>query len=282
MEEDVKKPLIKLGLAMPCDRFVSTRTFLSFDALKSACDDSKNIENGKRDYEFQYLITDGKPIDYSRNRLVENFLYSGVDWILFVDSDQTFDYQMVERLFDVIDEVKKKTDEDIFIIGPMNYQAFPPFRLSARLLDSKSGTYSYINSLDNVNEFGLQEVDMLGTGVLLVHTSVFHKIKDEGLAPQNHWFEFWHDPESKQLFGEDMMFCRKAKQCNYKIYLDTLNRKVRHITPHGIGYEAFEYNMMKFKELENYKAGMKDLKDKMVEDTKFDALEEFNDEHEVK
>ena len=56
---------------------------------------------------------------------------------------------------------------------------------------------------------------------MLIKTSVFKKLPHP-------WFSYEQDDEGNTVVGEDMWFCRLARQAGFKIYCDK-NVKIKHL-----------------------------------------------------
>ena len=71
---------------------------------------------------------------------------------------------------------------------------------------------------------GLEEAEAIGFGMVLIHGSVWSKI---GPGP---WFMFDYDKDLDLLIGEDVYFCRRAREAGFKVMVDhDLSHEVRHI-----------------------------------------------------
>jgi len=68
-----------------------------------------------------------------------------------------------------------------------------------------------------MGETGLHEVEYCGAGFLYIKREVFKKFKDE--------FYFWN---YKDRLGEDIGFCKQARELGYKIYVDC-DCKIKHL-----------------------------------------------------
>jgi hypothetical protein len=162
-------------------------------------------------------------IHKSRNENVRNFLErSEADWLFFIDTDQTFDADILERLLDVADPDERpvigvpvpclKMDDpttrratlghNVFAAGPAPEGFDVPF-LFTPFEDLPLGTDSLV------------QCAAVGTGVMLVHRTVFDKIAawvtEHGFG--THWCWFQSPVYRPQLAeGEDMYF---ARMCAY-------------------------------------------------------------------
>ena len=69
---------------------------------------------------------------------------------------------------------------------------------------------------------GLQKVSRAGTGIMLIHCQIF-----KALSPP--WFEYGWNAETRKPTGEDFVFCDKARQAGFDIYVDhDLSKLVSH------------------------------------------------------
>lgn len=75
---------------------------------------------------------------------------------------------------------------------------------------------------------GLQEVDAIGFGFMLVTREVLEKM-------ERPWFEF------SDKMGEDMYFCEQAKKLGYKVLLDG-DVICRHLTVTEVGQEHYRWH----------------------------------------
>jgi hypothetical protein len=126
----------------------------------------------------------------SRNHLIESFLTQpSLEWICFIDSDMTPKPATVVRLL----------SHNVDVVGALCFERGEPFTACFAPLPGKE-IYN-----DTV---GLAEVDFAGTGCMLVRRRVIE-------ALQYPYFE-----HTVPGTGEDVLFCRKARQLGFKVYLD--------------------------------------------------------------
>ena len=141
--------------------------------------------------------------DLSRNAIITNArnfavnigLEHKADYILFLDSDETFDDDLLVKL------IHRSKD----IVGGLIFRRKPPFDPCAYEL--KENKFYRPIPIEKETK-GLLEVDAIGTGALLIKMDVFRKLPKP-------WFYF-----TEKGFGEDLNFCRNAKEAGYKIYVD--------------------------------------------------------------
>lgn len=138
-------------------------------------------------------------IDTARNLLVERALKNKeVTHVLMLDDDMTFESDMLMKLF----------EHDIDIIGALAFKRTEDFRPCVYKL--KEGTNDHYSILPTK----FQEVDVVGTGGMLIKRHVLEKIK----APQ---FETWYAKDgTDKHWSVDFDFCKKAKAEGFKIHVD--------------------------------------------------------------
>jgi len=79
---------------------------------------------------------------------------------------------------------------------------------------------------------GLQPVDYIGMGVMMVKREVFEKLE----AP---WFAIPYSTIGNHYIGEDVFFCRKANEAGYEVLLDhDLSHHVKHIGTFEYSHEG--------------------------------------------
>lgn len=167
-------------------------------------------------------------IGRGRNHLALNFLESGCDKLLFLDTDLLWRYKDIQRLI--------KSDKPI--VGgtyplkafpiTLNFNALPEqrpelFETSDYLTNYKNWVRKYADAAGEI------EVQHVPTGMLLIDKSVFEKLAHR--VP--HYFS--HDPRTRETREfrdffpmrvrdheyetEDWAFCSMAREVGFKIYL---------------------------------------------------------------
>ena len=136
-------------------------------------------------------------IDSARNNLVQEALKDpSYTHLLMIDDDMTFDSDFVLKLL----------EQDVDIVAGLAFKRRQDFQPCVYKKDSKNEKYFPI--LPNV----FQEVDIVGTGGILINMEVLKKLKYP-------WFETFYDKEG-QHWSVDFDFCIKAKKEGFKIFVD--------------------------------------------------------------
>lgn len=156
---------------------------------------------------FDVHIVNGTLIADQRAKLARMALQSGADYALFLDSDMRFPSYLLEKL------VAHGKD-----IVACNY--------ATRRLPVKTVAFSDFATLQCIyshDRTGLEEVDAIGMGAMLVKTEVFRKL------PQP-WFNVSYLPSGGMYVGEDIYFCKLAQAHGFKVLVDhDLSKDVKHI-----------------------------------------------------
>lgn len=138
-----------------------------------------------------------------RQGMVEAALKNHATHLLFVDSDQTFPADLVERLL-----AHKKQ-----VVACNIATKVIPSNPTARQKGSKpEGTLVYTSA----SSPSLERVWRVGTGIMMIDLNIF---KREGLK-EGPWFTQHWNPVLKSYVGEDWAFCEVLEAAGVKIYVD--------------------------------------------------------------
>lgn len=160
--------------------------------------------------EVMLYTNNGTVLAENRTALAKIALREGADWLVWFDSDMRFPKDTIERL---VSHAKP--------IVASNYStrrhpmietvSFEDDVTLARVYTEKDST-------------GLQKVAATGFGVICIHKSVFEKMDPP-------WFYTpWDKEKNKWDCGEDIYFCRKARESGFDILIDhDLSKEVAHI-----------------------------------------------------
>lgn len=161
------------------------------------------LEGLKRPDGWRVRFAQGSDRIIQRNRLVGDALSNSCDWIFFVDDDNVFHAELLNRLL----------SHNLPIVGGLYMQRvypFSPIAYSHKIADK----YMPID-LRTADE--LEPVVACGTGAMLISTEVFRNMEEP-------WFPYG-------VHSEDMIFCQKAIDLGYEIFVDTHEyARVGHIT----------------------------------------------------
>jgi hypothetical protein len=179
------------------------------------------LKNGGRIERVQLWNTKGSILSRSRMTLVNKALELECSHILFVDSDMTFPNWMLHQLL----------SHNKAVVGANCAVKQLPSLPTARLQSAEKPAGELV---DSRHAAGMQKVWRLGTGVLLVKTSVFQDIP----AP---WFDITWNPELHDYTGEDWNFCAKLEAAGIPIWADhDLSKHIGHIGAYTFTHDDVE------------------------------------------
>lgn len=150
------------------------------------------IEATKAGIELQiHLSHKCSRIDEAREGLAQAALDGGADWLLWIDSDQTFGPDLLARLI----------AHDMPIVGCNIRKRIPDIVVSSssNMVDGRRVPIAPRKS-------GLEAVDFLGFGVVLTKAEIFEKLPRP-------WFQ-------SGLHGEDGYFCEQARAAGFSPHID--------------------------------------------------------------
>jgi hypothetical protein len=197
---DVNSPVqegrIRVMLAVPSRNVWMSQTAMSFAAMVAA----SVSELPFLDVVFNNCVATG--LSMSRSKMVKDAIKANCNYIFFIDDDMNIPMHALILLL-----CRKK---DI-VAANCARKELPP-RTTAKGFDG--------NCVDTKkNSKGLEEVLSVGTGMMLIKCDIFQNL------PQP-WF--MEDPVAE--IGEDVYFCKKAREHGYNIYIDhDLSKDVGHI-----------------------------------------------------
>lgn len=148
----------------------------------------------------------GSIIVNNRTLLVHKAAETKATHILFIDSDMRFPADTLERL------LAHKKD-----IVAANYRQRTRDLWTARKQDKW---------VDSTGKEGLEEVDTVGFGAMLINMNVFTS-KLRAVPPNA--FSMPFDNSTGIFVGEDVYFCTVARDKGYKVWIDhDLSQEVKH------------------------------------------------------
>lgn len=149
-----------------------------------------------------------------RQHLLETAIVKGATHALFLDSDMTFPSNSVHRL---ARHRKAIVGCNYACRGQLPIEHTAAVRSDDGTLVPPAGT-------------GVQEVEVLATGVMLIDLTILQKMAKP-------WFLFVYDEttrtpirQGQHWVSEDWYFCLKAREAGYKTYVDNdLSREIGHV-----------------------------------------------------
>lgn len=154
--------------------------------------------------ESELIMPTFRPITECRQKILYEFLDGDYDFLISIDSDNPPSKSLIDLIFLNLDIVGCPTP---IWVGSVNDNYNIPIYLNA--MDKHSDGYRSHKPKDSK---GLNEVDAIGTGCIIISRRVLVKLKD--FQP----FLEQLDDRGLRLIGEDFSFCEKAKKAGFKIY----------------------------------------------------------------
>ena len=160
------------------------------------------------------LSVSGTYVHQARQELANAALEAGVDYLLWLDADMSFPQDALERL------LKHRVD----VVG-INYAArgVPSHFVAIKKAGLASEGGRRLQTLPEST--GLEEVDGLGFGCVLMKASALQKLPDPTETP---WFQ--HVRRDGHWMGEDIFFCELLRQAGVRIFVDhDLSKECGHV-----------------------------------------------------
>jgi hypothetical protein len=167
---------------------------------------------GSGQAEIIELFDLGTLLPEMRNALARQAIEMDATHILWLDNDMIFPEDTLERLI--------KHGKPIVAAG------YSQRKEPAKPVASKDGVWVYTED----DSAGIEPVDSIGMGVMLVETAVYEHLD----MP---WHCVGWNQQKGTVVGEDVYFCRKAKDIGAETFIDhDLTKEIGHI-----GYRTFTY-----------------------------------------
>lgn len=166
-----------------------------------------------RDQEIQVMNIKGSILPKSRRLAVEEAMKLDADYLLFIDSDQTFPRTLLHGL------IKHQVDCVAANIATKQIPATP----TARRKDPYGDPTKWITVYTDENSRGLERVDRIGAGIMLLSRKAYSVLKPGSF--NMYWRE---DVQTEQ--GEDWSMCDVLEKAGIEIYIDhALSNLVGHV-----------------------------------------------------
>lgn len=185
------------------------------------------LQKNTNDIQCQVSFLCGSLIYDARNKISAQAIKFDADYVMWFDSDMTFDPDTMVRLFKDLEE-----HEDIDIVSGLYFRRSAPYtpvafdKIFINEETNESTHEDYHGELS-----GLHEVGAVGFGCVLMKTDVLVDCFAE--------YGTCFDPIGH--FGEDLSFCWRASKLGYKVALDCDVKcgHIGHITSNQSFYEAW-------------------------------------------
>jgi hypothetical protein len=212
--QEVRKG-INVVVAVPCMNQVEA--FFTYDLAQMMAHTNRHFVREGVIENLGLAMRTATYVHTSRQELAGEALRQDADYILFLDSDMRFPKDTLVRLLQHQEP----------IVG-VNYvkRAWPPAYVAIKTVGDGKGTGALLPT--HQESTGLEEAAAIGFGVTLIRRDVFLALPD----PREHGPWWWYEwvPETGRQIGEDVYFCRLAKEAGFKTLVDhDLSKEIEHI-----------------------------------------------------
>jgi hypothetical protein len=176
-------------------------------------------------------MSTGPRIAEARSMMVDSFAnepdYANAEWLLQIDSDMVFGEDLVERM------MAAANPDTVPILGALCFAGGRGGKPFPTIYEESEGADGFVNlrPVDDFPRDALMRVGATGTGCLLVHRSVFGAMKrphpdgwgtlPNGATNPYPWFQEGLTGPHGEPFGEDIVFCRRARAMGIPIHVHT-------------------------------------------------------------
>lgn len=180
----------------------------------------RNLEFAFRNYSvpgwkkqhLRTMVTTGSSLSKSRWETIKAARAMEAEYLLFVDTDQTFPRSLLHRLI----------DHKLDVVGANIAVKKIPSSPTARLAPLE-GSFVPRPVFTDLDSKGLQEVWRVGTGVLLLSGKVLQKLPPDCL-------EVRYNRNIEDYQGEDWTLCESIEKLGFKIFIDhDLSKVIGHL-----------------------------------------------------
>jgi GT2 family glycosyltransferase len=162
-----------------------------------------------------------------RNDVVADFLKTDSQWLWWVDTDMGFEPDVVERLLEAADPIERPVvgalcfaQREHVSDGVFGWRAAAwPVLLDWNVVDGKGGFDVRWDYPRNT----LTRCSATGSACILVHRSVFERMRDEygGDPNWSSWYSRVTNPTTGALVGEDFSFCLRLLRLEIPLFVHT-------------------------------------------------------------
>jgi len=168
---------------------------------------------------FYLTYNRGSPIDIARNKIVEDTLKLGAEWLFFLDSDVIVPANIVDilvsRSLPVVSALYVRRHKNIY---PGMWKLMPVKECpECKQPVTPHGKYAPII---NYPRGALVEADVVGMGCILINRKVLEAVHKPPQNPMFVWTMGRVEPESAGV-SEDFYACERIRDAGYHIVVDT-------------------------------------------------------------
>lgn len=151
------------------------------------------LKNNKK-YKIDTYISAMNGIGEHRNVIVKAFLETNCDYLVMIDSDNP----PPKNLLDLVE-----LDKDVIGLPT-------PINMSSQIPDIRWNIFDENGITVKFQGQGLEEVNMIGSGVMIIKRKVLEEVKYPFTTVRNE--------EDIRIVGTDAAFCKKCKEQGFKIW----------------------------------------------------------------
>jgi hypothetical protein len=155
----------------------------------------------------------------SRNVVVKNFLEEvDTPWLLLIDADERLPLDVFHKLIATAHDTERPVVSGLVFAAFFDEQdMLRPVPTIYRMTENAG-----LQPIDDYPIDTVLEVDAAGTGCLLIHRSVFEKMREEATPNQGKdWAWFVEGAIDGTYFGEDLLFSKRIKSLGFPIHAHT-------------------------------------------------------------
>ncbi len=186
-----------------------THKAMDIEAVKSLVKMQRDIFNCGDDFEL--MSYNGFNPYFSRNKLLKTAIQLNPDWVLSIDSDHVYSkgllYSLIERNLDFV-------SAKYYVSGGVGLDS-----RSIAMGNWTDGKFRLLNPRED--EKGLVEVDVAGFGFAVIKPSMLKEMYKDG--------DSFMTPSGTLYQTDDVLFCKRAKDCGFKIFYDS-NVMIGHLS----------------------------------------------------
>lgn len=211
---------MKVAVCVPCRD--SVLAGFCFDLARMCSYEAKRGVN-----DIQLLQMPGTLIFTQREKLVDEALEWGADYVLWVDSDMRFPANTIEIML----------ARNVPILGvnaTTRREPVMPTAMNLKLDRSENNVKQVWTKIESRGKKGIEQVTAVGFGVTLIKTDVFKKLPKP-----------WHDviwTDHGNVIGEDVSFCVKCLEQDIPVFVDhELSMHIGHIGTKTFGWDDVKH-----------------------------------------
>lgn len=160
-----------------------------------------------KDLELYVLYKQGVMTSSNRNYILKMCLESGIDGILWLDTDMLFPPQILKMM----------VDADVDVIGSIYCKRSAPYDPCVYYKGGRKETPYKVIDVTKLTGKDPVEVDGLGFGGMYVKTQVYKDMGDEKWMRYGRNFGIPYEMEDQE--SHDLIFCKTAQKYGKKIYV---------------------------------------------------------------